>query len=87
MSDGINGKDRLRIEWIGAHGGPQAQIFVNVREVRVAESMVFVVLRPETLAFGVPIARLVRFAKLKDTEEGTNGDEKNCEAGEPAEDA
>ena len=68
----IDGKDRLRVEWINALGHQQIQIIPNTERISLDDGMfVLYVIEDgkEELAIGVPIGRLVRFAKLKDSEE------------------
>jgi hypothetical protein len=86
-------KDRVRIEWIEPTGNPSlpmtkgGQIIPNVARIQVAEGMVFVYVmvdEEEQNVLGVPVARLIRYAKLKDREEVT--DDETGEGGEPSED-
>jgi hypothetical protein len=68
----IDGKDRIRVEWVNALGHQQIQIIPYSRRISVGDGMFIVYVavgEGEEPAIGVPVARLVRFAKLKDREE------------------
>lgn len=70
----VEGKDRIRVEWLNGHGQQQAQVFTNTKRVLIEGNMFFLYIHNESkteeqVILGIPVERLVRFAALKDSKE------------------
>jgi len=83
----IEGKNRVRVEWVDGHGAQRTQIFPDTVKAEAAEGLFYLYVEGDgevLVAIGLPLSRLVRFAALKNEEvnDGEAG-----KAGEPTEDS
>jgi len=81
----VEGKNRVRLEWLDGYGHTKTQIIPNTVKIDVAEGVFFLYVEEDDQLYAasiIPLTRLVRAAALKNTEVT----DEEGEAGESAED-
>jgi hypothetical protein len=82
----VEGKNRVRVDWVDGYGHPKTQIFPNTVKAEAAEGLFYLYVEENDevlVAIGVPLQRLIRFAALKNEEVSSDAGQD----GESAEDS
>jgi len=67
----VEGKNRVRVDWVDGYGHPKSQVFPNTVKAEAAEGLFYLYVEDDgeaLVAIGVPLQRLIRFAALKNEE-------------------
>ena len=65
----LEGKDRVRLEWVDSQGLGRGQIINNCTKITIGDGMFMVFSKEngeEIPVVGIPIMRLIRYSALKD---------------------